>query len=202
MNLTQANTANVGTLSAITQVIANTLAANTQITTPVLYVSSTINATSIHANSSIETYDSLVNNNLTVKGNFIIVGTTIYDSDAFNLKGGSPITGTAKASFGVNRQSGLPTFTPNAQIQWDNSDGGWKLRDITGADANAYFRIVTEKYTANTNNAGIVQLNDSNTSTSVTLAATANSVNNIPTPVKAVLGLAALFIFLKVVKVI
>lgn len=30
----------------------------------------------------------------------------------------------------------------------------------------------------------------------------ANSVNNIPTPVKAVLGLAAVFIFLKVVKVI
>ena len=187
INAVDANlkTLNTGSANISGALNVNSISANSYINTALIYVSSTINANTIFANTSIETFNATINKDLTVKGNFIINGTTIYDSDTLNLKGASPLTGTNKASFGVNRQAGLPTFTPNAQILFDNSDTGWKIRDLGGADANTYYRIVTEKYTANTANAGIVQLNDSNTSTSITQAATANAVNNLRLDVNA-----------------
>ncbi len=216
VGLMQANTGNVGTLSAVTRVIggiltANTdlnagnlnvasygriatslnvgsISANTFINTQTIYADTIVNARAIFANSSIETHDAQVNRNLTVKGDFVINGTTTYDSDTLNLKGATPISGTAKATFGVNRQAGLPAFTPNAQILFDNSDGLWKIRDIantsTTAAPNTYYEIVTTKFTGNTTHSGLVQLDDSVGSSSTARAATAAAVTVANTSLK------------------
>ncbi len=204
VNTMNANTVNAGSISAVTHVytnsltsngIANLQSANTQYISVVdttytkflkantdIYTPS-INADNIFANNSI-----IAGKDLTVKGNFVIDGGTIYNSNEFDLYGATPITASQTARFGVNRgEKSETTFTPNAYIQFENSDKQWKIRGIHGgtAEQNTYYTIVTEKYVANTSNAGIVQLNDSNTSTSNTLAATANSINNMRLDVNA-----------------
>ena len=174
------NNANVIGILNVNSVAANVIMANSNVyvasanannhvTVPRLYVSSVANVQALYANSSIQG-DTGTFRDMTVSGNFIINGATIYDTDTFALKGATPLTGTQKAQYTVNRQAGLSVFTPNASIQFDNSDKMWKIRDLPGADANLYFNIVTEKYTANVTNAGIVQLSNSNTSTSITQA--------------------------------
>lgn len=174
-----ANTA-VQTPTLIVTDTANvrSLSANVAINTSTLYVSTIANVATLFANGAI-TGETGSFKDLTVSGNFIINGDTIYDSDTFNLKGGSPITGTDTAVFGVNRQSGLPNFTPNAAIQFSNATGEWSIRNITGADANTYSNIVTERYTANVTHAGLVQLSNSNTSSSITQALSLAGANTL-----------------------
>jgi len=152
--------------------------ANNHITVPRLYVSSVANVQALYANSSIQG-DTGTFRDMTISGNFIINGATIYDTDTFTLKGATPLTGTQKAQYTVNRQAGLSTFTPNAAIQFDNSDTMWKIRDLPGADANVYYNIVTEKYTANVSHAGIVQLSNSNTSLGITQALSLAGANQL-----------------------
>jgi hypothetical protein len=183
------NTANVNGVLYVNAVAAETIHsnsntyiasanANNHITVPRLYVSSIANVQALYANSSIQG-DTGTFRDMTISGNFIINGATIYDTDTFTLKGATPLTGTQKAQYTVNRQAGLSTFTPNAAIQFDNSDSMWKIRDLPGADANVYYNIVTEKYTANVSHAGIVQLSNSNTSLGITQALSLAGANQL-----------------------
>lgn len=190
------NNANVIGILNVNSVAANVIVANsnvyiasananTHVTVPNLYVSTIANVQALYANSSVQG-DTGTFRDLSVEGNFILTGTTVYDTDTFALKGGAtPITGTQKAQYTVNRQAGLSTFTPNAAIQFDNADKLWKIRDLPGADANLYFTIVTEKYTANVTNAGIVQLSNSNTSTSITQALSLAGANTLSQYIQA-----------------
>lgn len=187
-------------ISASDSVYSNYFYGNTAIQSETLITTGTANVASITANSHVNTstiYASTLANvqalfsnsyvsgvtgsfkDLSVSGDFIINGSTIYDSDRFLLKGGSPITGSDTAFFGVNRQSGVSSFTPNAQILFSNSTKSWSIRDIDGADANTFYTIVTEKYTANVTNAGIVQLSNSNTSSSITQALSLAGANSL-----------------------
>ena len=164
--------ANVQYVSVVDNINTKWLTANTEIFTP------SINANNIFANNSI-----IAGKDFTVKGNFVIEGGTVYNSNEFDLYGSSAITGSQSGRYGINRgENTNPTFTPNAYIQFENASKQWKIRSIdgaAGAEQNTYYTIVTEKYTANVNNAGIVQLNFSNTSTSTTQAATANAINDM-----------------------
>lgn len=170
------NSVAAGVIMANSNVYVASANANNHVTVPRLYVSSIANVQALYANSSIQG-DTGTFRNMTVSGDFILNGATIYDTDTFALKGATPLTGTQKAQYTVNRQAGLPAFTPNAAIQFDNSDKLWKIRDLPGENANTYHVIVTEKYTANITNAGIVQLSNSNTSSSITQALTLAGAN-------------------------
>ena len=158
-----ATTLNVGSISA-----------NSYINTQTIYADTIVNATALFANSYIETYDATVNRNLTVKGNFVISGGTVYNLSEFDLYGGTPISGAQNALFGVNRLPGS-----NAYIRYSEGTKLWSLNDIAGGACTTYHNIVTEKYTANVTNPGIVQLSNSNTSLSITQALSLAGANTL-----------------------
>ena len=159
---------NVASFARIaTALNVGSISANSYINTSVLYADTFINAKSIFANTSIETAG-----DLTVRGNFVIAGGTIYNSSSFDLYGSTPITAGQSGLFGINRLPGS-----NAYLRYSEDTKTWSLNDIAGAACTTYYNIVTEKYTANLTNAGIVQLSNSTTSNSITQALTLAGAN-------------------------
>jgi hypothetical protein len=102
----------------------------------------------------------VVGDQLSVSGNFVINGSTIYNSNTFTLNAGSGIGMTSE--FIVNR--GIA----NAAIRWNEPQSFWDINDII---TDTYYRIITEQ-----------QITDSLTSQSNILASSAfaaNSLNNL-----------------------
>ena len=109
--------------------------------------------------------NTIVVGNLVVLGNTTSSGTTLYDSNEFLLKGISGVSAPDDGYFGVKRVG-----QPTAYIKFDTTSKTWSLRDVGGSDVEAYYNIVTEKYTANTSYAGLVQLSDTYAAPNATLA--------------------------------
>ncbi len=131
---------------------ANVITANTSITSPALTVSSVINGnTAVGYFNTIQTLGKL-----SVGGDFVINGTTVYNSNTLTLSAASN-----------NQISYLSVYRTgaNASIRWNETQSYWDILNINNLN---YYRILTEE-----------QLNDNTTSTSTTLAATANSVNAV-----------------------
>ena len=151
------------------------LVANTAIKTPVLVVTDSIYTDKLVANSSFSAPSmnvaTLFDANLasgyfntlqtsgqfTVGGNFVINGSTVYNSNVFTLNAGSDIA--LQSEFDVNR--GITGA--NASIRWNESQTYWDLKDVS---SGTYYRVLTTQ-----------QLNNTLTSTSSITAATANVAN-------------------------
>jgi hypothetical protein len=133
----QANTSVNTSIITTQSVLSNTITANISATIPTLTVS-----TKLDGNNAAAFINSLQvqGGGLTVNGNFILTGTTVYASNTFQLSTGtsSGITSylqVARGSSGVN-----------AAIRWSETSLYWETLDVTG---NIYSRIITESYLAN-----------------------------------------------------
>jgi len=158
-NNLQANIAvNTSILSVTGNTYTNIVIANTAMYAPSVNVSSALNAN----NASGSFKELYVDDQMTVNGNFVLTGTTVYDSNKFTINAGSNIG--INSFFSVNRgNSGA-----NAAIRWNESGGQyWDLLDVTNS---TYYRILTTEL-----------INDTLISTSTSTVASANSINALNT---------------------
>jgi len=136
-NIVQANTS-VNTTILFTNseyannIYSNTITVNTSlnvigtatfsnIKTPSINVSSLLDANS--ASGYFNTL--LTKGQFTVGGNFVINGSTVYNSNVFTLNAGSSIG--LISEFDVNRGSS----GANASIRWNESQGYWDVKDVS-----------------------------------------------------------------------
>ena len=148
------STQTVGTSTITTATISNENVANSNINLLVantLIVPVALTATTITANGQITsnalsvTGTTYVNNitangQFSVGGNFVINGTTVYNSNVFTLNAGSSTA--ANSYFNVNRGSS----GTNASIRWNE---GGKYFDIIDVTTNTYYAITTTKTPSN-----------------------------------------------------
>jgi hypothetical protein len=159
-NNIQANTGlSSSTLSVSGGTFANTIAANTSISVPTIIVTSKLDANS----TPISFFDSLqTTGQLSVGGNFIINGTTVYSTNTFTLNANSAVGQIS--SFNVNRGSS----GANASIRWNETQDYWDIVDVN--NPSSYSKILTANL-----------ISDSITSTSSDTFASslaANTLNN------------------------
>ena len=176
----QANTStNTSNASIVNTTYTKHLVANTSVITPTIFVSGATVTSTLQANVSANTQtmsvsqlidgntataflnNVLVNNDLTVAGNFVIDGTTIYNSDRFIINAGTNVADIGY--FEVNRGVG----STNAVIRWNEPQ---KYFDIIDVGSNSYYQILTSNL-----------ISGSLTSTSsytVASSAAANTLNN------------------------
>jgi len=208
-NVTQANTAvNTATLSVVGTSYTNIIKANTAVD-----VSGNVYADVVSANSSISvptlSVTTRLNGNLanmsansmaigtgglSVAGNFIINGQTVYNVDTFTLSAG--------ATVGINGyfQNYRGANTANAVIRWNEDSKYWDLNDVNNLNqATTYSKILTANLisdsvsslssstlasskAANTLNDSIVTANtNSKLYTDAQIAANAVSANSVIT---------------------
>jgi len=129
------------TLQANTSVDTNALLANTAIIDTAQANTLTV-TNKLDANGALNAYF----NNLTtlgqlsVGGNFVLSGTTVYNSNTFVLNSGSSV-GT-NSQYVVNR--GLSGA--NASIYWEEIPKTWKILNV---DNGQYYRILTDEHLSN-----------------------------------------------------
>lgn len=122
-----------------------TLSSNVFVTKNIL-TTLDISASKLTAFNSTTT-DSLVVTNgasiggqLSVAGNFVIVGTTIYNTNNFTLNANSSVG--LNSSFTVNRGSS----GANAEIRWNEATGYFDMNDVVNGQ---YYRVLTDEYLSN-----------------------------------------------------
>ena len=127
------------------------------LTTPTANITGLLNA-----NSATGYFNNLqVINQLSVQGNFVINGVTVYNANTFTINASSS-TGQI-SSYTVNRGSS----GANAAIRWNEALSYWDIYDVNNITPT-YYRILTTQ-----------QINDNLTSTSTVLAASANTANTL-----------------------
>ena len=153
-NILQANsTVNTATATVAGTTYTNILTANTSLSTPKATVTTLIDANSAAAFvNSLQTIGQL-----SVGGNFVINGATVYNSNTFTLSAAA--TSGQYNSINVNRG----TSGANASIRWNEPAQYWDLLDVGNSN---YYRILTNEF-----------VTDNVVSTSTTSVASANSVN-------------------------
>ena len=158
INTLQANTnVNTSTLSVTGTTYTNVLVANTSLTTPTATIS-----TQLIANNATGFFNNLQTlGQLSVGGNFVINGATVYNSNVFTINANSNIGQIS--TFNVNRGSS----GANASIRWNELSQYWDLNDVNNS---TFYRIHTDEF-----------LTNSLTSTSTSLIATANAANALYT---------------------
>jgi len=152
----QANTSvNTQILSVSTTAFANRLEANSIVFTPLLNVTANTFTNRLQSNVSVNTATMSVTQKidandasvfvgnlqtvgqLSVGGNFIINGATIYNSNVFTINAGS--NEGQFSSIVVNRgQTGA-----NGEIRWNETEEYW---DIYETNSGNYYRILTDEH--------------------------------------------------------
>ena len=129
----QANTGlSSSTLSVSGGTFVNTIIANTSINVPTITITSKLDA-----NAATESYFNNIQTTgqLSVGGNFVINGSTVYNTNTFIINANSS-TGTI-STFGVNRGSS----GANAEIRWNETQDYWDIRDVS--NPTSYSKILT-----------------------------------------------------------
>ena len=123
--------------------VANNLVVTTgSVTSTLPVIAPSINiSTSLFANTANGYVNNFfVNGQLSVNGNFVLTGTTVYDTNIFTINNGSNVGLTSY--FGVHRgQSGV-----DAELRWNESTKAWELLDVS---SNNYYSITTTKTPSN-----------------------------------------------------
>ena len=172
-NTLQANTSISTATSSVTGTsFVNVLQANTEIDTITINATGNLYANNIIANSSIVlpkvTITNLLDANavsgyftslyttgtVSVGGNFIINGTTVYNTNTFTISASS---NNQISYFNVYRNGA------NASIRWNEPQKYWDMLDVNNS---TYYRILTTE-----------TMSDSVTSTSQVTAASSNAAN-------------------------
>jgi hypothetical protein len=176
-NVVQANTSVNTSILFSTKSYATNVIANTAMLTPVIVVTDTTYTDKLVANTSLNAPSmnvaTLLDANLasgyfntlqttgqfTVGGNFVLNGSTVYNSNVFTINAGSSIG--LPSEFDVNRGSS----GANASIRWNESQTYWDIKDVS---TSTYYRVLTTQ-----------QINNTITSTSSVTAASANVANTL-----------------------
>ena len=173
VNTLQANASvNTTTLTVVGSGTVNTLQANTSVNTSILTVSNSGTFNTVQSNSSVNTatltvvgsgtvntlqantsvntgsltatsglFGSLQTTGaLVVQGNFQINGSTTYNSNNFTLNSGGSSLPASTSSINVYRPS---PATANASIRWNETSGYWEIKDVSGINANSYYRLLS-----------------------------------------------------------
>jgi hypothetical protein len=133
-NVLQANSSvNTAVLSVTGNTFTNFLTANSAISGATLSLS----GSTLNAPSAVGTFQSLTTSGaVTVGGNFVITGTTVYATNTFTLSAGvsTPIT----SFFTVNRPAAA-----NASIRWSEISKYWDMNNI---NTGIFYRVLTDEY--------------------------------------------------------
>lgn len=152
----QANTSvNTEILSVTTTALVNNLQANSKVNTAVMSVTGNVYTNRVQANTSVNTPTMFVTNKidantasvfvnnletlgqLSVGGNFVINGVTVYNSNVFTLNAGS--NEGQFSSISVNRGvSGA-----NGELRWNESTEWWETYGVHSGD---YYRILSDEH--------------------------------------------------------
>jgi hypothetical protein len=128
----QANTSiNTASIFATGALYANTITANSSISLPTVSISNLLDAN--NASGYLNTLQ--VNGQLSVGGNFLITGTTVYGTNTFTLSANSSI---GQLSY-LNVNRGISGA--NASIRWNEPSGYWDILDVN--NAGSYSKILT-----------------------------------------------------------
>ena len=166
----QANTSlNTAVASITGTVFTNVLQANSSLFVPLANITTanitTANADTVvvrnllNGNTCAAFFNSLqiLSGGLTVNGNFVLTGTTVYASNTFVLS--SNVNSAISSYYNVDRGS----TGVDASFRWNETSKYWDMLNVT---SNTYYRILTDEY-----------FDDTLTSTSTTSVATANAAN-------------------------
>lgn len=157
-NALQANSSvNTAVLSVTGNTITNRVQANSSVNTAVLSVTQTINAN----DASAFVHDLQVLDQLSVDGNFVINGETVYNSNVFTLNAGS--NSAEISSIIINR--GLTGS--NAELRWNETTKLFDIRNVTNGN---YYRVLTDEHLSDS----ITSIN----SLGVASSAAANTLSN------------------------
>ena len=129
--------------------IGGTLTVTDYVTSNKQLVSPSINiANTLFANTADGRIKNLyIDGQLSVNGNFVLTGTTVYDTNKFTINSGSAIGLTSY--FEVNRGSS----GANAEIRWNESGRYWDLLDV---DSSTYYQVTTSKTPSTTSYNGTI----------------------------------------------
>lgn len=92
---------------------------------------------SVSGDSLAITNGASIGGQLSVGGNFVIVGTTIYNTNNFTLNANSSVG--LNSSFSVNRG----TSGANAAIRWNEANTYFDMNDVA---SGVYYRVLTDEY--------------------------------------------------------
>jgi hypothetical protein len=151
-NLKSNNAITAPYINATTRGVFEDITANNQITTTYLNITSNVTS-DLNVTTNINgrdftgrnaRFDSLQTvGQMSVGGNFVINGTTVYSTNTFTLNAGSS-TGQ-QSQFSVNRG----TSGANASIRWNESEKYW---DIANVGSGTYYKILTADDLSNATN--------------------------------------------------
>jgi hypothetical protein len=134
-----ANNAYVGGNTSIKyRSISDTVVANTSVNTVDVYTTNLTANTKIDANNATAYMKGIIvgSGGLTVGGNFVLTGQTVYSANTFLLSSG--VNTAINSYYNVDRGgSGR-----NASIRWNENLKYWEMLDVDGA---AYYRILWSK---------------------------------------------------------
>ena len=124
--------------------ISDTVVANSSIYTGNVYTTGTIIANKIQANTSFDANNATAylkgvvvgSDGLTVSGNFVLTGQTVYAANTFILSSG--VNTALNSYYNVDRGSSGRA----ASIRWNENSKYWEMLDVDGA---AYYRILWSK---------------------------------------------------------
>jgi hypothetical protein len=132
-NNIQANTGlSSSTLSVSGGTFVNTILANTSIAVPLITITSKLDANS----APTSFFNNLqATGQLSVGGDFIINGTTVYSTNTFTINANSTVGQIS--SFNVNRGSS----GANASIRWNETQDYWDINDVN--NPSSFSKILT-----------------------------------------------------------
>lgn len=165
-DITSNNVIRTSTLNASGNAFVNTLQSNGAISgssaniVGALITNSLVSNTSISGSTLNLSNDAVVEGSLSVGGDFVIDGTTVYNTNTFVINANSNIGLTSV--FGVNRGSS----GANAEIRWNESQDYWDIVDVN--NPSSYSKILTANL-----------ISDSFTSTSSSAIASSAAVKNL-----------------------
>jgi hypothetical protein len=160
VNTLQSNGAISGAAANIVgRIITNSLISNTTITGSTLLISN----------------DATVSGQLAVGGNFIIVGTTVYNTNSFTINANSSVG--LNSTFAVNRG----TSGANAVIRWNETN---KYFDMNDVDNGLFYRVLTDEYLSDSTNLA----SSSNVATSLAVNYLQNVNNTQNTQISGIQG--------------
>jgi hypothetical protein len=137
-----------------------------------------VNALNFNATNKITGYDlqilgdSVFDGEMHVQGNFVIDGTTVYNTDTFTLNAASSV-GT-NSFLVVNRG----TSGANASIRWNETNKNWDILDTTGG---SYYKILTQDLISDS----VSTANSLNLASSTAANTLNNSINDLSAALRA-----------------
>ena len=133
------------------------LSANTSLSVPTLSLT-----TKIDGNNATGFLNSLYAQNMTISGNFVQTGSTIYASNTFILS--QNVASAIDSYYNVDRGPGQNP----ASFRWTESPKNWQVKNVT---SGTYYRVLTDEYFS-------TSLSDTSSS-NVASASLANTLNNL-----------------------